>query len=61
MALVSHTQSRNFSLHQYILDTFLEAVGRGEVTRINIKVVTTRTIYKLRMSDLLMPPKVELK
>jgi hypothetical protein len=94
-----------------VLDTFLEAVGRGEVMRNNIpvattvrqdavlrvgqqaaqlagrgdawdqqnavqgddpaqpatqgkimlKTVTTRTIYTSRMTDLLVPPKVELK
>ena len=58
---VSHTQSRNFPLHEYMLNTFMEALGRGEVTRSNLKGVTTKTLYKSRMSDLLMPPKVELK
>ena len=108
---VSHTMTRSFPLHQYMLDTFLEAVGRGEVRRNNIpvattvlqdevlrvgqqaaqlagrgdawdqqnavqgddpaqpatqgkimlKIVTTRTIYTSRMTDLLVPPKVELK
>ena len=56
-----HTQSRNFPIHQYMLDTFLEAVVRGEVTRSNLKAVTTKSIYKSRMKDLLMPPKVEMK
>jgi hypothetical protein len=58
---VSHMMSRNFPLHQHMLDTFLEAVGRGEITRSNLKAVTTKAIYKSRMDDLLIPPKVELK
>ena len=114
---VSHTMTRSFPLHQYMLDTFLEAVGRGEVRRNNtpvattvrqdavlrvgqqaaqlagrgdawdqqnaaqgddpaqneqrnmpatqgkiiLKTVTTRAIYTSRMTDLLVPPKVELK
>jgi hypothetical protein len=100
------------SLHEYMHDTFLEAVGRGEVKRDNgpvaapaqhdailrvgqqaaqlagrgdvwnqqqnatqrdglipvilpiktfLKSVTTKAIYTSRMSDLLVPPKVELK
>jgi hypothetical protein len=104
--------TRSFPLHQYMLDTFLEAVGRGEVMRNNIpvattvlqdevlrvgqqaaqmagrgdaldqqnaaqgddpaqpatqgkrsilKTVTTKAIYTSRMTDLLVPPKVELK
>ena len=32
---VSHTMSGRFPLHQYMLDTFLEAVGRGEVGKSN--------------------------
>ena len=32
---VSHIMSGRFPLHQYMLDTFLEAVGRGEITRAN--------------------------
>ena len=115
---VSHTMSRDFPLHQYMLDTFLKAVGRGEVRRNNIPVattvlldevlrvgqqaaqlagrvdawdqqnaaqgddstqnrqdnmpatqvqksilknVTTKAIYTSRMTDMLVPPKVELK
>ena len=109
---VSHTMTRSFPLHQYMLDTFLEAVGRGEVRRNNIPVattvlldevlrvgqqaaqlagrgdawdlqqnaaqgddftqnrqdnksilknVTTKAIYTSRMTDMLVPPKVELK
>ena len=58
---VSHTIGRNFPLHEYMLDTFLEAVGRGEVKRSNVKNVTTKGIYSSRMCDLLLPPKVELK
>ena len=30
---VSHTMSRAFPLHEYMHDTFLEAIGRGEVQR----------------------------
>ena len=58
---VSHTMSRNFPLHQHMLDTFLEAVGRGEITRSNLKGVTTKAVYNSKMNDLLMPPKVEKK
>jgi hypothetical protein len=52
---------RNFPLHEYMLDTFLEAVGRVEVKRSNGKNVTTKGIYSSRMCDLLLPSKVELK
>ena len=55
---VSHTMSRSFPLHQHMLDMFLEAVGRGEVTRSNLKTVTTKAIYISRMNDFLTPPKV---
>ena len=109
---VSHTMSRSFPLHQHMLDTFQEAVGRREVMRDNgpvvvpalhnailragrqaaqmagrgdawdqqqnavqgdrlapvippprkiLKPVTTKAIYSSRMTDLLLPPKVELK
>ena len=112
---VSQTMSGRYPLHQYMLDTFIEAVGRGEVGRINdpmastvqrdaalrvgqqaaqlagrgdawdqqhdaaqggdrqddvpvrqrgtsiLKSVTTKAIYISRMTDLLVPPKVELK
>ena len=107
---VSHTMSRAYPLHQYMLDTFLEAVSRGEVKKANgpvladpaqhdavlragrqaaqlagrveawerdqqqlrgqavdrdeaniLAAVTTKAIYTSRMSDLLVPPKVELK
>jgi hypothetical protein len=44
-----------------LLDTFLEAVGRGEVKRSNMKAVTTKAIYTSRMKDLLIPPKAKLK
>ena len=53
--------SRDFPLHRYMLDTFVEAVGRGEVKNSNLKGVTTRAVYKSRMSSILTPPKVELK
>ena len=111
---VSHTLSTTFPLHQYMLDTFLEAVCRGEVKKVDGQVlaapalhdallrvgqqaaqlagrgeawqrqrqqqqhaaqaavggevnknilenVTTKAIYLSRMTDLLVPPKVELK
>ena len=58
---VSHTMGRNFPLHEYMLATFLKAVGRGEVKRSNVKNVRTKGIYSSRMCDLLLPPKVELK
>ena len=58
---VSHTMSESFPLHQYMLDTFLEAVGRGEVKVANVKIVTTKELYLSRMEDLLMPPKAEEK
>ena len=61
LSTVSHSMSRNFPLHQYMLETFLEAVGRGEVTRSLLKTVTTKAIYRSRMNDLLTPTKVELK
>ena len=53
---VSHTMSRSFPLHQHMLDTFIEAVGRGEVKRSNMKAVTTKAIYISRMKDLIFPP-----
>ena len=56
-----HTMSASFPLHQYMLDTFLETVGRDEVKETNIKTVTTKEIYASRMDDMLMPPKVEVK
>ena len=55
---VSHTMSGDFPLHRYMLDTFIEAVGRGEVKNTNLKGVTTREIYKSRMSSMSTPPKV---
>ena len=58
---VSLTMSSSFPLHKYMLDTFLEAVSRGEVKRNNLKTVTTKAIYTSRMNDLLVPPKAELK
>ena len=48
-------------LHQYMLDTFLEAVGRNGVKETNVKTVTTKEIYASRMEDILLPPKVEVK
>ena len=50
--------ARNFPLHEHMLDTFLEVVGRGEVKKSNVKNVTTKSIYT---SIILLPPKVELK
>lgn len=58
---VSHALSRDFPLHRYMVDTFVEAVGRGEVRNSNLKGVTTREIYKSRMSSSSTPPKVEIK
>ena len=111
---VSFTMSGAFPLHKYMLDTFLEAVGRGEVQRNNgpvaapaqhdavvragrqaaqlagradawdqaqqqnaaqggdrqdnnpatqriLKSVTTKAIYTSRMTDFLVPPKIESK
>jgi len=58
---VSRTMSKSFPLHQYMLDTFLEAVGRNEVKETNVKTVTTKEIYASRMEDILLPPKVEVK
>ena len=58
---VSHMMSKSFPLHQYMLDTFLESVSRGEVKETSIKIVTTKAIYESRMEDLLTPPKVEAK
>jgi hypothetical protein len=58
---VSHTMTRHFPLHQHMLDTFMESLGRGEIKNSNMRVVTTKEIYKSRMSSLLTPPKVELK
>ena len=59
LADLGHTQTTNSPLHQYLLDTFLGAVGRGEVRRSNLKASTTKSIYKSKMNDLLMPPKVD--
>jgi hypothetical protein len=53
--------SREFPLRKYMLDTFMEAVGRGEVQNSNMKVVMTREIYRSRMASLLTPPKAENK
>ena len=58
---VSRMMSSKFPIHQYMLDTFLEAIGRGEINGNNMKVVTTKEIYMARMEDLLTPPKAELK
>ena len=58
---VSHKMSNNFPIHQYMLDTFLEALGRGELNGNNMQAITTKEMYMSRMDDLLTPPKVELK
>ena len=58
---VSHLILKSFSMDQYMLDKFLEAVGRGEVKGNNLKVVTTKEMYMSRIEDLLTPPKVEDK
>ena len=109
---VSLVMSNSFPLHEYMLNTFQEALGRGEVKRDNgpvavsaqndavlragrqaaqlagrgdawdqqqnaaqgdrlarvippprtiLKSVTTKAIYTSRMTDLLLPPKVEAK
>ena len=58
---VSRTLSRNFPIHQYMFDTFIEAIGRGEIKENNVKSITTKEIYVARMDDLLNPPKVEMK
>ena len=60
MGPVSHTLPKSFCLHEHMLVTLLEAVGRGEVTRNNLKLVSTKAIYFSRMNDLLTPTK-ELK
>ena len=113
MGPVSHTMTRMFPLHQHMLDTFIEAVGRREVKKASdpavlaapaqhdavlragrqaaqlagrqdawdqqqqqnaaqdvdrgnvkkniLEAVTTKAIYISRMTDLLSPPKVEVK
>ena len=48
-------------MHQIMLENFLEALGRGKIREGNVKTVTTKSIYKSRMEDLLTPPKVEFK
>jgi hypothetical protein len=109
---VSLVMSKSFPLHEHMLNTFREALGRGEVKRDNgpvaasaqhdavlragrqaaqlagrgdawdqqqnaaqgdrlapvippprkiLKSVTTKAIYTSRMTDLLLPPKVEAK
>ena len=58
---VSHLLTRHFPLHQYLLETFLESVGRGEIKNSTMKLVTTKEIYKSRISSLLTPPKIEAK
>ena len=50
---VSHTMTRHFPLHQHMLDTFMESVGRGEIKNSNMRVVSAKEIYKSRMSSLL--------
>ena len=44
-----------------MLDTFLEALGRGELNGNNMQAITTKEMYMSRMDHLLTPPKVELK
>ena len=39
----------------------MEAVGRDEIKNSNMQEVTTKEIYKLRMSSPLTPPKIEHK
>ena len=58
---VSHILLNNFPMHQIMLENFLEALGRGKIREGNVKTVTTKSIYKSRMEDLLTPPKVEFK
>ena len=58
VGLVSHIMSKRFPLHQYLLDTFLESVARGEIKNGNLRGVTTKEIYKSRMSSMLTPPKL---
>merc|ERR1712105_390919 len=58
---VSFTMSSKFPIHQYMLDTFLEAIGRSEINGNNLKTVTTKEMYLARMEDLFNPPKVEMK
>ena len=58
---VSHTIPKKFPIHQYMLDNFLEAIGRSEINENNMNLVTTKEMYKARMKDLLSPPKVEVK
>ena len=57
---VSHLMSRIFPLQQDMLDTFLESVGRGEIKNSNTQEVTTKEIYKSRMSSLLTLLKLKL-
>ena len=45
---VSHSSSKKYPLHQYMLDNFMESLGRGEVDKDNLKNVTTRGIYTPR-------------
>ena len=58
---VSHTMSKRFPLHKHMLETFMESVGRDEIKSSNMQAVTTKDIYKLRMSSLLTPPKIKHK
>ena len=58
---VSHTLSRQFPLHQHMLDTFMDSVARGKVRNSNVSVVTPKENYKSWISSLLTPPKVEPK
>ena len=56
---VTLVMSKNFPMHQYMLDCFLEAVGRGEIKENNVGTVTSKEIYRSRIEDLLSHPKVE--
>ena len=58
---VSRKMSNKFPMHQYMLDHFLEAVGRGEIKENNVRVVTTKMIYASRIEDMITPPKAEDK
>ena len=58
---VSNTMSKKYPLHQYMLDSIMESLSRGEVDKDKLNIVTTKAIYKSRMGDLLDCPKVESK
>merc|ERR1712105_359499 len=48
---VSFTMSSKFPIHQYMLDTLLEAIGRSEINGNNLKTVTTKEMYLARMEN----------